>query len=226
MLTCQKQSVDANKNNNTLFERFTFTDFEAPLTEILIPIRLLEIAAAGLNSFLLSSWGSSSSVFFGIGCLSLLVFLKLIFFLVIFLHFVPLHLESLLQVDLFLEFFLPVILLIESFIKIRSLNSNHEIENDKRSKDNARDKECVEHEWSLGVSYDVHHVGPALERDDLKDIHDGQQDVVKRVSLRDRVPVVFTSKQIFHFLSVAFNDMVIGVAIHICNTYDLDLLYS
>jgi len=46
MLTCQKESIDTDQNNDTLLERFTLADFEAPFAQVLVPYRLCKVTAS------------------------------------------------------------------------------------------------------------------------------------------------------------------------------------
>ena len=75
----------------------------------------------------------------------------------------------------FLQFFryfqIYLVFFVESLIQVRSLDCNHEVQDDERSKDNDGHKEEVVGIASLCVSDCIHLVCPPVHRNDSEDVH-------------------------------------------------------
>ena len=74
--------------------------------------------------------------------------------------------------DFILQFFLAFVFFVEGSTQVCELDCNHQVENKKRSKNDCKEKEKVKSKCFLSITNNVHHICPALQCDNLEDIHD------------------------------------------------------
>lgn len=108
---------------------------------------------------------------------------------------------------------MTVVFLVESRIKVTGLYGNHEVQNNERTKDHTGHEEEVKHVRSLGITDNVHHVGPAFKGNDLENVHDRQQNVIKAIGTRNRISVHFTGQ--LYLLVIAHSRNISLKAIYI-----------
>jgi hypothetical protein len=135
LFTCQAQGVEQDENDDTSLKRLHLGNLFKLAAEFVKPVWQLELAQA-LGFLLLGVFASSASFFFGVFLAVFLVFV-----------FVATAVFLLLLASFVFKFFLslsnPIGFFIKLLIQIRSLYSNHEIQNDEGSQYNNKNKEWI-----------------------------------------------------------------------------------
>mmetsp|Transcript_19618 Transcript_19618/g.30231 ORF Transcript_19618/g.30231 Transcript_19618/m.30231 type:complete len:245 (-) Transcript_19618:1253-1987(-) len=225
MLTRQEEGIDHDEHDDQSLEQLGLAHVLHLVAELHKPLRLLAVQAPFLLLFgLLARTRRPSAAWRVLGVVIVvlgLVFVEHLLFghvlLVILFFLLLLELKLSLSFKLLLYLLLPSGLLVEGLVEVGGLDCDHQVEDDEGAEDDAADKEEVVGLRVGHVSYDVHHVGPPLERDDLEDIHDRQQNVVERVSIGNRIFTLDAADIVFwnpigkvHFNKVALAALVVG----------------
>lgn len=200
LLTCQAKSICQNQDNNEPFEEWFLCQSFELCTSLYQPCRF-PIAEA--FSFLLLGALPTPRFPIDLGLANLFFFLFLIFFI-----FVRLLLHLLFQFKLFFSFSYSVGFFIEFLIQICSLYSNHQVENNKGTQNDNKNKEGIISFRPLGITYYIHHMCPILKSNYLEDVQYGHKDVIELIGVLYWVPELLT----LH-LSVR------------CQTWDISLLF-
>jgi hypothetical protein len=102
-----------------------------------------------------------------------------------------LHLELFPDVDFFLDFFLTSLFLVECFTQIGELYGNHQVKHKEGAKQYATDEESIIEICPFGFSNDIHHGGPTFKSDNLENVEDRHEDIVKVKGILNRVLPLF-----------------------------------
>ena len=203
MLQCQKQGVKQNEDDYNFLKYWHFVDFFYSDTGSHNGWRKRETTAPFFLFNDLFLFRSSSAFLIGVFLIGKLVCITIIFIWIFLIHIILiiillffflllLHLHSLLELNLLFDLLLAVIFFIESLIEVRSLDSNHEVHDNKGAEDYTQYEEGIVAVVSFCISNNVHHIGPSFQGDDLEDVHDRQHDVIEWERSLDWVTVVLT----------------------------------
>ena len=201
MLTCQEKHVNDNKGYNRPIHYLRLNNLLHKVTPLDTCRRRLQIQAL-LLFFTFSLAASILTILISAGppaifiltLLALALLITIILFIKEAILLFLLHLELLLKIDLVLNLLLPPLFFIKGCTQVSKLHSNHEIQHEESTKKHTSDEEGVVAVGPFAVSNDVHHLGPPLECDDLEDVDDTDENVVKLVSVSKRVLVVFAPR--------------------------------
>ena len=94
--------------------------------------------------------------------------------------------------------FLSPFFLIKGFTQICELYSNHEIQDKESTEKHTQDKEWIIPERLFCVSHDVHHVCPTLKGDDLENIQNRHENIIKVECVLDWI-LVHQALWVFNF---------------------------